>query len=140
MMKGVTRVVELANQLSELERLMSLLAETAAESKAPDDVVCAMRLALEEIVVNVIHHGYDDQARHVIRVRFELGKKEWTTVVEDDARPYNPLDRADPDVEAAIEDRPIGGLGVFLVRELMDAVEYRREGGKNILTVKKQWA
>src|SRR5262245_30598439 len=125
---GATLVVDLANRVSELERLTAAMGTFAAAHEVPHDVLAAMRLAIEEVVVNVIHHGYDDPGEHTIRVRFELVDREWTAVVEDDARAYDPLSRPDPDIDLPIEDRPIGGLGVFLTRELMDFAQYRRAG------------
>lgn len=139
-MSRATLDVELVNRLPELERLAAALQAFAAEHHVPDEVVSALRVALEEVVVNVIHHGYDDGGNHLIRVRFDLADREWTVVVEDDARAYDPFSRADPDLDLPIEDRPIGGLGVYLVKELMDSAEYRREREKNILTLKKRWA
>lgn len=138
-MSGASLAVELTNRVSELQRLENALQTFAADHHLPDDVVNALRLALEEVVVNVIHHGYDAEGAHAIRVRFELTEHQCTVVVEDDARPYDPLSRPAPDLEADIEDRPIGGLGIFLVRELMDVVEYRREREQNILVMKKNW-
>lgn len=139
-MSGAALAVDLKSRLSELDRLWGALQTFAADHHVPDEVVGALRLALEEIVVNVIRHGYRDVDTHAIRVRVALTGKQCTVVVADDARPYDPLSRATPDIDADIDDRPIGGLGIFFVRELMDEVDYRREHEQNILTIKKSWA
>ncbi|MCL2698985.1 MAG: ATP-binding protein, partial [Defluviitaleaceae bacterium] len=56
---------------------------------------------------------------------------------EDKGAEYNPLEKEDPDIEAGVDERPIGGLGIYMVKNMMDAVDYRREGNKNIMTIKK---
>ncbi len=74
-----------------------------------------------------------------IVLRFTHAPSELTAEVEDDGRAFDPLARAAPDIEQPIEEREVGGLGIFLVKKLMTEVAYRRDGGKNILTMTKRW-
>jgi anti-sigma regulatory factor (Ser/Thr protein kinase) len=92
---------------------------------------------LEEIVTNVICHGCCDGSHASIEVELALQPDELVMTVEDSATPFDPLQAPAPDLEAALEDRPIGGLGVHLVRKLMDRVTYERRDGKNRLVMSK---
>ncbi len=130
--------IQLKNDLAELERLSQAIADFGAESGLSAQFLFSVNLALGEIVTNVISYGYEDSGDHMITVRFLLGEGELTAEVEDDGRPFNPLDAPEPDLDAPLEDRPIGGLGIHLVRKVMDRLEYRRRAGKNLLVMKKR--
>jgi anti-sigma regulatory factor (Ser/Thr protein kinase) len=92
---------------------------------------------LDEIVINIIAHGYDDEHEHQIRVSLALEGDILAIQVEDDGKPFNPLEVPPPNLDLPIDDRPIGGLGIFIVRSTVNEVEHRREGGRNILTMQK---
>jgi serine/threonine-protein kinase RsbW len=94
-------------------------------------------LALEEILANIISYGYADDREHEITVSLDAQPGEVRVDVEDDGRPFNPLESPEPYTGDSLEDRPVGGLGIHLVRALMDGLEYRRQGDRNLLTMKK---
>ena len=100
-----------------------------------------LHLALDETLTNVVSYGYRDGLEHTILVRMRMLSTEHArrieVEVEDDGEPFNPLEARAPDVHATIEDRPIGGLGIYLVRRVMDDLEYRRQQGKNVLVMRK---
>jgi anti-sigma regulatory factor (Ser/Thr protein kinase) len=128
----------LVNQLSDVAKLSSFVeAFGIAEGLAPE-VVYSLNLALDEVVTNVIRYGHEDDGReHPIVVRLALERDVVTAQVEDDGRAFNPLEAPAPNLGASLDERPIGGLGIFLVRSVMNSVEYRREDGRNVLTMKK---
>lgn len=126
------------NQVSEIARAAQAVEHFGAANGLPADVVFKVNLALDEVVTNVISHGYQDQNDHQIDITLTLDGGEVVVRVEDDGRAYNPLDAPRPDLEADIDARPIGGLGVHIVRTLMDGLEYRREGGRNVLIMRKR--
>jgi len=128
----------LVNRSSELQRLASELERFAQNHRIPEPDIHAFSLSLDELVTNTIAYGYDDQGPHEIRVRLALANGRLSAEVEDDGRPFNPLTAPLPDLTSAVEDRPVGGLGIHLVRSLMDHVDYRRESGKNHLMMRKQ--
>jgi serine/threonine-protein kinase RsbW len=128
------------NQLCELERVSRAVAEFGARRALPAPVTFAGKLAVDEILTNVISYGYDDADEHQIVVRLDVTGGMLTVVVEDDGRPFNPLEAAPADVEAPLEDRRLGGLGIHLVRKVMDELAYRREPGKNVVVMKKSIA
>jgi serine phosphatase RsbU (regulator of sigma subunit)/anti-sigma regulatory factor (Ser/Thr protein kinase) len=128
----------LANRSSELQRLASEVERFAQSQRIPDADVHALSLALDEVITNTISYGYDDQGAHEIRVRLMLANGRLSAEVEDDGRPFDPLTTPQPDLTSAVEDRPVGGLGIHLVRSLMEQVDYRRESGKNHLIMSKR--
>jgi serine/threonine-protein kinase RsbW len=132
-----TLSVTLVNRRSEITRLGRLVDEFAAAHGLPPADVTAVHLVLDEIVVNVIRHGYDDDLEHHIDVRLTLEGPVLTIEVEDDGRPFNPLDAPPPDLSLSIEERPLGGLGIHIVRMSMDEMSYRREHDRNILTLRR---
>ncbi|HEX3026476.1 MAG TPA: ATP-binding protein [Clostridia bacterium] len=97
-------------------------------------------MSLDEILTNTVGYGFKDSEEHEIIVKFVLYNKTLTIEIRDDGIPFNPLKQPEPDLSQNIEERPIGGLGIHLVRKMMDAVDYRREEGCNILTIKKHIA
>ena len=131
--------VTLANQLSEVTRLSRLVEAFGEAEGLEPGAVFSMNLALDEVVTNVIRYAHGDQGgQHPIVVRLALERDVLTAQVEDDGRAFNPLDQPAPDIGAAIGERPLGGLGIHLVRSMMTSVEYRREDGRNVLTMKKK--
>ncbi len=132
--------LSLKNDLAEITRASAAVEALGEQHNAAPDALYAVNLALEEILTNTISYGYDDDAAHEILVHFSLQEGELTLTITDEARPFDPLQAAAPDVNAALEDRPIGGLGIHLAKTMMDGMHYRREKGRNILTMKKKIA
>jgi anti-sigma regulatory factor (Ser/Thr protein kinase) len=135
---GATRIFTLRNELSELEPLAQELEAFGAANGLPASTVFALNLALEETVTNIISYGYDDEGPHVIEVELTVQGNVVSASVADDGRAFDPLARSTPDITAPIEEREVGGLGVLLVRKLMDEVTYARVDGRNRLTFRKQ--
>ena len=130
----------LKNDTFEIERLTGAFDEFADRHQISDQTRFQLQLCLEETVLNVIKYGFEDSAEHEIRVDFEfqIDSRTVTVNISDDGRRFNPLTEVPvPDVEAKLEDRTVGGLGVHFVRTFMDAADYRREDGKNRLTLTK---
>lgn len=97
-----------------------------------------LALVLEEVLTNVIRHGYGAGAEAWIDISAEISGGKLRLEVRDRARPFDPFTAAPPDLEADLAERPVGGLGIFLVRRLMDRVDYRRQGHENVLVMEKQ--
>ena len=130
-------VVRIANDLSELAPLAGLVEEFCERNEMPMKLAFNLNLALDEMITNTVSYGYEDRAKHTIEVRIMREGDTFTVELEDDGLPYNPLEAPEPDLDAEIDDRPIGGLGVHLVRTIMDTVNYRREGDRNLLIMSK---
>ncbi len=127
-----------ANRVEELDRLAKTVASFTAAHGLSDAMTQAFSLALDELMTNVISYAYDDTGDHAIRLRLSHSDGLMQAELEDDGKPFNPLETPPPDLTPSLEDRPIGGLGVHFVKTMMDRVTYRREGGKNILTMSKR--
>jgi anti-sigma regulatory factor (Ser/Thr protein kinase) len=126
-----------ANDLAELKRLNRIVAEFWAEHSLPSDLESDVTLALEEIVVNIIRYGFPEGGKHEILIRLSLEDGAVAVAVEDQGVPFNPLEAPPPDLESPLEKRRIGGLGIHIVKSIVDAVDYRREAGRNCLTLRK---
>ena len=125
--------------VDELERIYGIVDALAEQEELPPDIVFQTKLSLEEVLMNVINHGHDDDEIHQVDISLTSTSEAFTIEISDDGRPFDPVhDAPEPDTEASIEDRKIGGLGVYLIRELMDEVRYRREDDRNHLVLVKR--
>jgi sigma-B regulation protein RsbU (phosphoserine phosphatase) len=129
---------KLHNKLSEFRRFNQTLMEFGQHHGLAPAVVHDLNLALEEILTNIISYGYTDTEQHEIRVRLSMRPGEVKAEVEDDGQSFNPLAAPEPHTAKALEERTIGGLGIHLVRTLMDGLEYKRQADRNILTIRKK--
>jgi len=130
-------VIALKNDLNEVTRLADELQAFADGHGISQGTLFALNLALEELVTNIISYGFSDAGEHVISVTLDLDGRTLHVRIEDDANAFNPLERETPDLDAPLEERTVGGLGVHLVRKLMDDVRYERVGARNVLSMRK---
>ena len=109
------------------------------QAGCPLKLMTQVDLAVEEIFVNIARYAYHPDVGEA-RVRCEAGGDPFQIIVgfADRGRPYNPLDRQDPDVTLDAQRRQIGGLGIFMAKKLMDDIQYEYRDGKNILTLRKK--
>ena len=136
---NVKRSLRFASDLRELERIQSVIKELEKEADWPPDLVYQVNLVLEELVVNVINYGHRGDPNHEIAIDLNWEADKLTIEIVDDAPAFNPLkDNPEPDLTSKLENRPIGGLGIYLVHHLMDEIQYRREQGRNHLTLIKR--
>ncbi len=129
--------IELKSDLSEIGRMSEWIEQFGARHDLAADVVFQLNLVLEEIVTNVISYAFDDDEAHMVEVGLCFTGDELEAFVKDEGTAYDPTDADPPDLDAPLEERQVGGLGVHLVREMMDGVSYSRVGNKNILSLKK---
>jgi sigma-B regulation protein RsbU (phosphoserine phosphatase) len=130
--------VAIVNDLGELERLAGLVDDFIRRNGLPQKIAFNLNVCLDELITNIISYGYDDDGRHDIRCVFTLKDGELVTEIVDDAKEYDPFVEApEPDLDLGVDDRPIGGLGVFLVKEFMSRTAYRHEDGRNVTTLWK---
>jgi serine/threonine-protein kinase RsbW len=92
-------------------------------------------LCLNELVTNVIHYAYADRGKHEIRIALEREGEELRATVEDDGRPFNPLEKEPPAIASSLEDAGVGGWGIPIVRAFADGLFYERRDGRNRFTI-----
>ena len=130
--------IRLPADVREIERLNQLVRRFGELHEIPSRALYAVNLALDEVVTNVVRYGFEISAGQEVAVRVETTGDDLHSEVVDAGREFNPLNAPLPDLTAALEERALGGLGIHLVRSLMDRVEYRRENAKNVLTMRKR--
>ena len=127
--------LKVETQRDELSHVIAAVEDMAERENWPPELVFRVQLAIEEVVLNVMDYGYDDGI-HEFEVIITSEADFLTIEVVDGGRPFDPLhDATIPDLEASVEERKVGGLGIHLVRTMMDQVNYRREQGRNHLTL-----
>ena len=129
--------VDLDNDPGEIERFTALVEALAERCDLPAKLVFQLTLVFDELLTNVISYGFPAGGRHKITASVAISGTELTATLTDGGVEFDPLAKAGPDTNLSIEDREIGGLGVHLVRQLMDKVDYRREAGQNHLVMTK---
>ena len=134
----LARSVTLANDVQEIPQLAEFVDGVCEAVGFDSAVTMQMNLALEEAVVNVMNYAYPKGTKGDVCIEAEMENGEVRFVIIDSGTPFDPTAKAEVDTTLSAEDRPIGGLGIFLVRQLMDAVSYEYKDGKNMLTLRKK--
>jgi serine/threonine-protein kinase RsbW len=130
--------LRLSNRLDELDRLHAFVAQFSSTNRLSTEITFALGLAIEELVTNVILHGYDDRAEHAIVVSLSLDGGTVVVELEDDGRSFDSTQKPAVDLSPDPQQRKIGGLGLHFVRSTMDEVKYHRSGDRNHLFMKKR--
>ena len=130
-----TLSISFANDMQELTHVIQVVNVFLEPRALPSKLVYAVNLILEEILMNIIKYGYDDEESHEIEVQIEIEQEEVALTVVDDGREFNPLTVPPPDRSKSAMDRIEEGLGLQFVRHMRNAMEYRREEDKNILKI-----
>lgn len=135
---GKEVVLNLGNAPEELERINQAVESMAEEEGWPSELVFQITLVLEELEMNIIQHAYTGARSAASQITLNSEADKLTIEIVDEGPPFNPLEDApEPDLDASLEARQVGGLGVHLVRSLMDELNYSRDGDKNRLTLVK---
>lgn len=125
------------NQIGELSSLAGKIDELAEDWELPQALAMNINLVIEEAVSNIIFYAFNDDDKHEIKISISLENNRLNIKITDDGIPFNPLLQQQPDVTLSAEKREVGGLGIFLIAQIMDEVNYERNENKNILTLKK---
>lgn len=129
---------ELKNSPDESDTLCEKLEEFGEALNLSKKTVFQVCFAVDELFTNTISYGFCDEREHTVRVAASLENDVMVIVVEDDAKPFDLNEVKPPNTKCSCEDREIGGLGIYLTKNLMDDVRYKRAGRKNIVTMKKR--
>ena len=132
------KTIILANDISEISKLAQFVDEVGEEFSLTPDIVFNLNLVLEEAVVNVINYAYPKEDHQNIYLSAQLHDGSIVFVLTDTGKEFDPTAAPEADITLSAEDRPIGGLGIFLIRQIMNEVKYERIEGKNVLTMGKK--
>jgi sigma-B regulation protein RsbU (phosphoserine phosphatase) len=134
---GLAETVVIRNRSHDLEAVDTLLDRLAEQARLPRDAMSEIRIVCDEVLANIMAHGFRDEAEHDITVSIEMAEGRLVLTVSDDGVPFDPLTVPVPDTSGPLEQRAVGGLGIHLVRHLVDQMTYERRGDRNILTLVK---
>lgn len=139
-MTPVGQLFTLTSSLAEIPRIADAVEAFCAPLNPGPRDLNALQLVIEEVVTNVITHGYGGRPGHTFTLELRIEGRRVTAVLTDDAPAYDPLARAEADVHAPLAERGIGGLGVHFVKKLVDSAAYERRDGSNVLTLARAFA
>jgi len=131
-------VFELKNDIRELAALSRHVEALGRQAGIPARTLLEVNLALDELFTNIITYGFPQGGEHRIRFHLRADPRRLTIVIEDEGVPFDPVACAPAQAPCPLEERRVGGLGLHLVRNLMDEMSYRRTQGKNVLTLRKR--
>lgn len=124
--------------MKQFEEMLQFIRKVSADFGIPDNLISKITLASEEAIVNIIKYAYPEESGDITIECMDTKDNDGIVIkLSDNGIPFNPLEKIDPNIDGPIEERPIGGLGIFMIKKIMDDVFYRREDEKNILTLVK---
>ena len=136
-MKHAEVKVTVKNRIEDLLRVNSLFESFATQHDISGRLRYHLLVSIEGILTNIIKYGFDEEGVHPIHITFRRVEEQIEMEFEDRGREFNPLEIGEPDLDSPIEDRQLGGLGIHLVKKMVDEAKYRREGDRNILLLRK---
>jgi anti-sigma regulatory factor (Ser/Thr protein kinase) len=136
-MKNPEVRITVKNRIEDLLRVNSVFESFATQHDIGGRLRYHLLVSIEEIMTNIIKYGFDEEGVHPIHVTFRQINEHVEMEFEDRGREFNPLEISEPDLDTPIENRQLGGLGIHLVKKMMDEAQYRREGDRNILMLRK---
>ena len=135
-MSAPTLTLNLTNDLFELARIAEEIEAHGESHGWPAKWILNLNISLDELITNIVSYGYQDNDKHEIRVMLTDRSGSLVVVLEDDGIAFNPFTSApEPDLDASVEERRIGGLGVYFVKTLMDEATYERFDKGNRITL-----
>ena len=125
------------NNVAELSRVAKFIDELSVEMKLTDEMHMNLGLVLEEMVSNVIFYAYPEGTEATIELAAESDGRSLTFLISDRGREFDPTQMECNDMDVDPAERPLGGMGIFIVKNIMNHVSYQRLDGRNLLTMKK---
>jgi sigma-B regulation protein RsbU (phosphoserine phosphatase) len=132
------RSLTLTNNVQDVPQLAAFVEGVCEETGFDASTAMQINLALEEAVVNIMNYAYPQGTFGNINIKAQANDVRLKFIITDSGSPFDPTVKEDADITLSAEERPIGGLGIFLVRQLMDSINYERIDGQNILTLRKK--
>lgn len=130
--------LRLPNSIDQISRLPGFVEDSVKLAGLDAELTAGLNLALEEAVTNVILYAYPEGTKGFVDIDTSITDNAMIFSIVDSGKPFDPTAKEEPDINADIADRPVGGLGIHLVRKIMDEVRYERRAGKNVLILTKR--
>ncbi len=127
------------NNINELNRVVEFLETVEEQWNLPPSIVLNINLVLEEALTNIIFYAYPQNTENEIEIELSEEDHKITIVITDRGIAYDPTKKEDPDIHLPLEERSVGGLGIFMIKNIMDKVSYQRIDNTNRLTLEKKW-
>ena len=129
--------ISMANDLGELPEVAGRIDAFCAAADVETGVAYAVNLALDELLTNIVSYGYRDEDAHRIEIAVRRDGGTLVVTIVDDSIEFDPRQVPETDIDAPLQERDPGGLGLLLVNSMMDSVDYRREDGRNVTVLTK---
>jgi len=134
-----TCCITIKNQITEFTEVVKTIDQVCYNWNVSPKIVNQLNLAIEEAVSNIIFYAFSDKREHIISIILSNNKDNITVQISDDGKSFNILEvDNDIDINASVEEREIGGLGIYILKKMVDVVEYQRKGNMNILKLTKK--
>lgn len=126
------------NQIGELPSLAEKIEKLAEKWELSQELAMNINLVIEEALSNIIFYAFTDSDQHDIKISISLNQNRIMIKITDNGIPFNPLLQQQPDISLSVTERPVGGLGIFLISQIMDKIQYIRQKSQNILILHKR--
>jgi serine/threonine-protein kinase RsbW len=130
--------LHIPGQFDRLEQISKFIEQSGLEAGLDDKAICRCQLAVDEACTNIIEYAYEGEGRGSIDICCEPEAGELTIIIEDHGKPFDPNSVPTPQLDTNLEDMQVGGLGLYFMRQVMDAVEFSYEDGSNKLVLVKR--
>lgn len=127
----------LSNDIEQVPQLSEFIEKICEKFCLDTETTMSLNLAIEEAVVNVMSYAYPKGTTGHVTIEVIKGHQYLDFIISDSGKAFNPTAKEDPDTSLSLEERPIGGLGIHIIRQIMDSVHYERKANQNILTLRK---
>ncbi len=130
--------IKLPATVDNISAVTNFVEHELTERNCPKSAKAQINVAIDEIFGNIAQYAYNpENGDATVRVEVTDDPIEVILTFMDKGKPYNPLEKADPDVTLSVKERKVGGLGIFIVKKSMDEIDYHYEDGKNVLKIRK---
>lgn len=141
-MEEEEKVLTVNASMDHLDEVIAFVEEQLESASCPLKVQGQICVSFEELYVNVVNYAYGEESGECVigmNISTVGNEKKMVLTVKDRGNPFNPLKKEDPDITLSVEDRPIGGLGIYMVKQSMDDVMYEYQKGWNVIKIVKMW-
>ena len=130
--------ISIANNIENLDKIAGFIEQFGEENNLGMKLTFELNLVLDELITNIINYGFTDNKKHIIEITIEIEADTIKMLVIDDGQEFNPLEKQDTDVNVPLQEKAIGGLGIFFVKKKVDQLKYERVENKNYLYLLKK--